>query len=105
MSDKEKFIKFHLHDADYETLPTKKYLQHKEWKAPDDKKLKAAIPGLVIDIVVKKNQKVKEGECVMLIEAMKMNNIISFAIDGTVKEIHVKKEEKVSKNQLLIELK
>jgi biotin carboxyl carrier protein len=105
MSDTNKYIKFHLHDVDYETLPTKKYLQHKEWEAPNDKKLKAEIPGLVIDVMVKKNQKVKEGECVLLIEAMKMNNIISFVIDGTIKEIHVKKGEKVSKNQLLIELK
>lgn len=105
MDNKDKYIKFHLHDVDYETLPTKKYLQHKEWEAPNDKKLNAQIPGLVIDILVKKNQKVKEGETVILLEAMKMNNMLSFVIDGTIKDIHVKKGDKVSKNQLLIELK
>lgn len=105
MSETEKYIKFKLHDAEYETLPTTKYLQHKAWKAPNEKMLLSQIPGQVLDIFVKKGQKVKEGETVVLIEAMKMNNLLSFPLDGVVKTIHVKKGDIIAKNVLLVELK
>ena len=55
--------------------------------------------------MVEEGQKVKEGDQILVLEAMKMKNKILFSEDGTVKSIHVKEGEKVSKNRLMVTLK
>ncbi|MCL4139960.1 UNVERIFIED_CONTAM: hypothetical protein GTU68_044878 [Idotea baltica] len=61
------------------------------------------MPGLIIDISVTKNQEVKENQPLLILEAMKMENIITSPKDGIIKSISVKKGDAVEKNQLLIE--
>ena len=104
MAEENKFIKFNLHDVEYETLPLNKYAHRQVWKAPNLRHLTSGIPGSVLEILVKPGSKVKAGETVVLLEAMKMNNMLSFTIDGVVKQIHVKKGDVVPKNHLLVEL-
>ncbi|PLX16989.1 MAG: acetyl-CoA carboxylase biotin carboxyl carrier protein subunit [Marinilabiliales bacterium] len=91
--------------AKYKTLLTEKYKNRKRWEKPDLKKIKSLIPGTVIKVYVEEGQKVKEGDLMMVLEAMKMKNKIYFPMDGTVKKIYVKEEEKVPKDHLMIELK
>jgi biotin carboxyl carrier protein len=105
MAEENKFIKFSLHDAEYETLPLNKYIRRPAWKAPNLKHLTSGIPGTVLEVLVKPGSKVKSGETVLLLEAMKMNNMLSFTINGVIKKIHVKKGDVVPKNHLLAELK
>ena len=105
MDEKEKYISIRIDDSYYETLPIEKYENRQVWQPNNKKHLTSNIPGEVIDILVKVKDKVKAGETVILIEAMKMNNMLSFSIDGIVKKIHIKKGDKVKKNHLLIELK
>ena len=64
--------------------------------------LKAPMPGLVLSIMVEPGDSVKKGEGLMVLEAMKMENIIRTSADGIVKSIDVKKSEAVEKNQVLI---
>ncbi len=91
--------------AKYKTLLTKKYKNRKKWKNPDINQMFSDIPGTVVKIYVEEGQKVKEGDLMMVLEAMKMKNKIYFPIDGTVKKIYVKEEERVPKGFLMIELK
>jgi len=91
--------------AKYKTLLTKKYKNRKKWVNPDINQMFSDIPGTVVKIYVEEGQKVKEGELMMILEAMKMKNKIYFPVDGTVKKIYVKEEEKVPKGRLMIELK
>jgi len=62
----------------------------------------APLPGTIYEIKVTKGQKVKEGQSLIKLIAMKMENDITAPRSGTVKEIKVKKDESVSKDDILI---
>ncbi|MBI3511745.1 MAG: biotin/lipoyl-binding protein [Bacteroidetes bacterium] len=64
--------------------------------------LKAPMPGLVLDVVVNEGQLVKKGDALVVLEAMKMENILKSPADVTVKKISVKKGTAVEKNQVLV---
>lgn len=65
--------------------------------------LKAPMPGLVLSLNVTEGQEIKQGDSLLVLEAMKMENMLKAASDGTVKKIFVAKGDKVEKNQVLIE--
>lgn len=65
--------------------------------------LKAPMPGLVLDVLVAENQQVKKGESLVVLEAMKMENILKSAADGMIKRIYINKGARVEKNELMIE--
>ncbi len=64
--------------------------------------IKAPMPGLVIDICISEGSNVKKGDSILVLEAMKMENIIKSPTDGTIKKISVKKGVAVEKNQVMI---
>jgi biotin carboxyl carrier protein len=66
--------------------------------------IKAPMPGLVIDVSVKEGQVVKEGERILILEAMKMENSIMIHADATIKKINVSSGQAVEKGQVLVEL-
>ena len=61
--------------------------------------LKAPMPGLILDVVVKESQRVKKGDSVIILEAMKMENILTSPVDGIVKEIKVNSSTNGGKKQ------
>lgn len=63
----------------------------------------APMPGLILEISVKEGQEVKEGDQLLILEAMKMENIISSPRNGVIKKIAIKKGEAIEKKRLLIE--
>lgn len=65
--------------------------------------VKAPMPGLVLNVLVEAGQEVKKGDKLLVLEAMKMENIIKAAGDGKVGRIAVDKGQAVDKNQTLIE--
>ena len=66
--------------------------------------IKAPMPGLVLDIAVTEGQEVKEGDKLLILEAMKMENSIMIHADAVIKKILVKPGQPVDKGQVLIEL-
>jgi biotin carboxyl carrier protein len=68
------------------------------------KEIKAPMPGLVIDVSVKEGQEVKEGDRILVLEAMKMENSIMIHADATIKKIVVSPGQAVDKGQVLVEL-
>jgi biotin carboxyl carrier protein len=66
--------------------------------------IKAPMPGLILDVLVQVGDTVKEGDYLLVLEAMKMENTLTALGDGVVKSVSVIKGEKVEKNQLLIEI-
>ena len=66
------------------------------------KDLKAPMPGLVLQILVKPGDTVKKNDPVLVLEAMKMENVIKSSGDATVKEIVVQERVAVEKGQLLL---
>jgi biotin carboxyl carrier protein len=65
--------------------------------------LKAPMPGLIVDVKVQVGDSVKKGDTVLILEAMKMENVLKSAGDGKVKAIKVSAKQNVEKNQVLIE--
>ena len=103
--DNTEYHMLNFDGSDFKTRLTKKFQNHKPYIPPDYKKIYAFIPGTIINVAVKEKQKVKKGEHLVVLQAMKMNNNISSHIDGSIKKIYVKKGDVVPKNFLLLELK
>jgi len=65
----------------------------------------APIQGNVIDVKIKPNDKVKKGDVLLLIEAMKLENEVNAPRDCQIVEVMVNKGESVSANQVLVKIK
>jgi biotin carboxyl carrier protein len=66
------------------------------------KNMKAPMPGLVLDVLVNPGDVVKSQQALMVLEAMKMENVLKAPADGIVKSVEVTKGKTVEKNQILI---
>ena len=69
------------------------------------KMLISPMPGLIKNISVEQGQKIKKGEQIVIIEAMKMENILKSEKDCLIKEILVKEGDSVSADEILINFK
>ena len=67
------------------------------------KYLLAPMPGKIVSINVKCGQKIKSGENLLILEAMKMENLITATKDTKIKKINVKVNDAVEVDQILIE--
>ena len=63
--------------------------------------VKAPMQGLVVDIKVKIGEKVKAGDEIVILEAMKMENPIVAPCDGVIDVIKVTKGDKVNTDDIL----
>ncbi len=64
--------------------------------------VKAPMPGLILDILVEPGQTIQKGDQLMILEAMKMENVLKAQGEGTISGIEVTKGDSVEKNQVLI---
>ncbi|CUS41678.1 sodium-extruding oxaloacetate decarboxylase subunit alpha [Thalassolituus oleivorans] len=63
-----------------------------------------AMPGNVVDVLVKVGDVVKAGQAVMVTEAMKMESEVHANIAGTVSAVHIQKGDRVTPGEILIEI-
>ena len=66
--------------------------------------VKAPMPGLIVDVMVKVGQEIVEGTPLIVLSAMKMENIILAQGEGVIKSIEIKKDDAVEKGQVIIEM-
>jgi biotin carboxyl carrier protein len=66
--------------------------------------IKAPMPGLIVDVTCKVGDKVKAGQQVVILEAMKMQNPLNAPVDGEVKAIFVKQGDSVAVGQVLVDI-
>jgi len=67
-------------------------------------RLKAPMPGKILEVLVKTGDSVKAGDTLVILEAMKMQNAILASTKGIIKKVLVKDGDTTSKSDLLIEL-
>lgn len=91
-----------IDDAEYITLLTDKYLANSEYKPEKEDKILSFIPGLIHKVMVKKGNKVRAGECLVILEAMKMYNEITLHYDVKIDEVCVEEGETIPKNHILV---
>lgn len=102
--DIPQYTSLDIEGVKYKTTLSRKYLNRKPYLPPDPSKIAAFIPGSIKKIYVRKGRKVEEGDKLLILEAMKMQNVILAPYDGKVKAIHVKKGQMVSKGFIMIEM-
>jgi len=102
--EEEKYETIIVHSAVYKTEHTAKYRARRKWEKPDENMLHSFIPGTVIEIFVKPGDKLKEGDPLLILEAMKMHNTVQMPFPGTIKAIHVTKGTIIPKGFLMIEV-
>ncbi|MNS88855.1 Methylmalonyl-CoA carboxyltransferase 1.3S subunit [compost metagenome] len=62
------------------------------------------MPGLILKVLVTEGQAIKKGEPVLILEAMKMENVFKAPGDAVVKAIRIEERQAVEKGEVLIEL-
>lgn len=102
MSD-ETFRPFLLEDAEYQTRLTRKFLRRTFYQAPDPRKVTAFIPGIIQKVHVADGQRVKRGDPLLVLEAMKMKNDLLSPRDGRIRGVYVRTGQMVPKDTLLLE--
>jgi biotin carboxyl carrier protein len=73
-------------------------------KEKSEKILKSPMPGLITKILVKPGMKVKIGDKLLILEAMKMENEIRSDVEGTIEAILVNEGEAVEKGAELLKI-
>ena len=71
--------------------------------ADTSKRIVSPMPGLIVSVEVEPGREVKTGETLMVIEAMKMQNILKAERDGTVKTVGAKPGDSVAADEVLVE--
>ena len=94
-----------VHSARYKTEYTRKYRNRPIWEEPNPNLIYSFIPGTIIDVHVKPGEKLKEGDSLLILEAMKMHNNVQMPFDGKIVKVHVKPGEKIPKKYLMLEIK
>lgn len=107
MNKKEKqdevFDKFLIENTVFYTRVPDYFKNREAYKPYDEKVLTAFIPGTIRDMEVKEGDIVQKGDKLMILDAMKMNNVVRALFDGKIKSIKVKVGDMVRKNQTIME--
>jgi len=64
----------------------------------------SSMPGTIVEIMVKVGDAIKDGDPVLVVEAMKMENEVPAPVSGTVKAINVSKGDSVNPDEALVEI-
>lgn len=99
------FTFLNIDGEEYKTTLTKKFLDRKSYVPTDPKKAFSFIPGNIQKINVAVGDEVVIGDRILILEAMKMKNVVLATRDGIINKIHVQVGEMVSKGHLLFEYK
>jgi biotin carboxyl carrier protein len=91
----------HVKDR-YDILLEKLGMDQMAGAAVDD--IKAPMPGLVLQVNVEPGQELQKGDQVLILEAMKMENVIKSPGDGVVKAVKVKEGDAVEKGSVMVEM-
>ncbi|MFW6248655.1 MAG: biotin/lipoyl-containing protein [Bacteroidota bacterium] len=100
----EKFFPLVVDDIIYQTRFNKMQEKRTSYVPSNPNHLKAFMPGNIPEVFVKENDLVREGDKLMILEAMKMKNLILAPFDAKIIRINAQKGDKVKKNFILIEL-
>ena len=73
----------------YKTRISDKFRNRRPYKKPDPRSILSIIPGTILDILVKPGQKVKKGDELMILEAMKMQNMLKAVSGGKIRSVAV----------------
>jgi hypothetical protein len=106
----EKLFSIRVNGNDYDVKVEDKFdillqqLGMGNMKSAKINQIKAPMPGLVFKLLAQAGDSIKKGDPVLILEAMKMENILKAPADATIKKISVNQGQAVEKGQVLVEL-
>lgn len=100
----ENFIELNIDEKVYKTRSNKMHDNRKSYTPNNPAQLKSFMPGNIPEIFVAVGDEVKEDDRLLILEAMKMKNVILAPYNGKIKSINVNIGDRVPKNFVLIEL-
>lgn len=103
MSEQPEFRQLQLDDTVYDTHFTRKFLLRKPYQPVDPRQVRARIPAVVVSVHAHPGRRVRRGEALLVLEAMKMRNDVVAHHDGVVARVLVAPGQMVAKDELLIE--
>jgi propionyl-CoA carboxylase alpha chain len=71
--------------------------------ADTSKFLLCPMPGLIVSVNVQEGQDVKAGESLAVVEAMKMENVLTAERDGKIKKVNAKKGDSLALDEVILE--
>lgn len=99
---KNDLVDFALEDGTFKTRLTENFKNRTPWEAPNDREIKAHIPGTIVKIVAQEGQAVKKGDLLLIHEAMKMQNRIEMPFDGVIAKINVTEGQSIPKHTVMV---
>ena len=100
--EKKEKVSLVIDGTEYKTWLPDNYPRRTSFLRSDDLVAAAFIPGVIGKVYVKPGQKVKKGDKLLILEAMKMKNRVLAAVDGRVAEVLVQEGERVTRGQPLL---
>ena len=97
-----KYQIFIVNSARYLTLTTTKYDKRKKWQMTDPKEVRSIIPGSVVEIFATPGQRMKAGDAILTLDAMKMYTKVEMPFDGIIKSVNVVKGDRIPKDAVMI---
>ncbi len=107
ISDRPSKVNISLHDNESQSLAPqrpKKIGMDLTGNIRNPGIIKADMQGTIMDTMTKKGKKVKKGDSLFVLEAMKMENVVTAPIGGVIKEFNIKKGQPVNKGDILVEI-
>lgn len=97
---------FRYFDIELSNPQKKKYARGRQSATEElQETITSPMPGKVIKIMVSENREVKQGDPLIVVEAMKMQSTYRAAQDAIVEKVHVEEGDSVARDQLLISFK
>ena len=88
----------------YSTRLSRRFTSRKPYEPPVAGRIQSFIPGTVVELLVKTGDTVKEGDDVVILDAMKMKNRLKSHIKGKVVAVNVSSGDRVAKGAVLVEI-
>ncbi len=88
----------------YKTQIPPKYKEKKKYEVINPRLITAFIPGTILEIHVKDGDKVNEGDPLVILDAMKMHNVLRAPFEGKIKKVYCILGSMVPKSELLVEM-
>ena len=92
-------------EVDFEFRHSPTIISKKNLRSKKGADIRAAIPGKIVEVLVKQGEEVSDQQCLLVLESMKMRNEILSPINGYVDRIDVGEGSQVVTKQLLLKLK
>ncbi len=93
-----------IDNTEYTTGLSRRYKERKPYEAPVPGRLYSFIPGTVIEVLVSVGDSVRQGDDMVILDAMKMKNRLKSHVEGTVVAVNVKPGDRVTKGMVLAEI-